>query len=87
MAKKTSQRAPQALQNNNEKPGRYLVTGPEVFPAICCFAKSESEAREKWAKCCGGKAASAKASRIVPKIPGRTGQSTSHPKFPTAPAE
>ena len=85
MAKKTSQRAPQALQNNNEKPGRYLVTGPEVFPAICCFAKSESEAREEWAKRYGGKVGSAKASRITPKIPGRIGQPAS-PKFPTAPA-
>lgn len=85
MAKKTSQRAQQAPQNNNERPGRYLVTGPEAFPAIYCFAKSESEAREKWAKRCGGKAASAKASRITPKIPGRTGQPAG-PKSPTAPA-
>ena len=85
MAKKTPQRAQQAPQNNNEKPGRYLVTGPEVFPAICCFAKSESDAREEWAKRYGGKVGSAKASRITPKIPGRTGQPAG-PKSPTAPA-
>ena len=85
MSKKTSQRAQQAPQNNNEKPGRYLVTGPEVFPAICCFAKSESEAREEWAKRCGGRVASAKASRIVSKIPGQTEKSAG-PKSPTAPA-